>query len=161
MVGHHSPACVYQISWQYFYSYMTVSPSSRCFPTCTHHQFTTQPTVVSEETQELLSRVAGLQQEKWELEERVGWELVRFAPIIAGGTRIYTTYVSLWQINHLENTGSALAEDVLQKSEIIKSYFMETKAGTWSQMSVNAWVLNCICPRGDGKLVNYTTNCYM
>ena len=33
------------------------------------------------------------------------------------------------QVNHLETTGSALAEDVMQKSEIIKSYFMATKAG--------------------------------
>jgi len=56
---------------------------------------------VSEETQELLTRIAELQQEKWALEERV---------------------------NHLETTGSALAEDVMQKSEIIKSYFMDTKA---------------------------------
>ena len=58
--------------------------------------------MVTEETQELLSRVAELQQAKWTLEERV---------------------------NHLENTGSALAEDVIQKSEIIKTYFMDTKAG--------------------------------
>ena len=58
---------------------------------------------MTEETQELLARVAELQQEKWALEEKV---------------------------NHLENTGSALAEDVIQKSEIIKTYFMETKAGT-------------------------------
>ena len=33
------------------------------------------------------------------------------------------------QVNHLETTGSALAEDVMQKSEIIKTYFMENKAG--------------------------------
>jgi hypothetical protein len=56
---------------------------------------------VSEETRELLTRVTDLQREKWELEERV---------------------------NHLETTGSALAEDVMHKSEIIKSYFMENKA---------------------------------
>ena len=35
----------------------------------------------------------------------------------------------LVQVSHLENTGSALAEDVIQKSEIIKSYFMANKAG--------------------------------
>ena len=33
------------------------------------------------------------------------------------------------QVNHLESTGSALAEDVIQKSEIIKSYYMENKTG--------------------------------
>ena len=33
------------------------------------------------------------------------------------------------QVHHLESTGSALAEDVIQKSEIIKTYFMDTKAG--------------------------------
>ena len=33
------------------------------------------------------------------------------------------------QVHHLESTGSALADDVIQKSEIIKSYFMDTKAG--------------------------------
>lgn len=57
---------------------------------------------VSEETQGLLARIADLQQEKWQLEERV---------------------------NHLEMTGSALAEDVLQKDTIIKQHFMESKAG--------------------------------
>ena len=46
--------------------------------------------------------MAELQKDKWALEEKV---------------------------YHLENTGSALAEDVIQKSEIIKTYFMETKAG--------------------------------
>lgn len=35
----------------------------------------------------------------------------------------------IFQVHHLENTGSALAEDVIQKSEIIKSYFMDNKAG--------------------------------
>lgn len=29
----------------------------------------------------------------------------------------------------MENTGSVLAEDVIQKSEIIKNYFMESRAG--------------------------------
>ncbi|XP_064399801.1 GRIP1-associated protein 1-like [Halichondria panicea] len=56
---------------------------------------------VNEETTELLGRVAELQEDKWALEARV---------------------------SHLENTGSALAEDVIQKSEIIKSYFMANKA---------------------------------
>lgn len=64
-------------------------------PTHTHHQFAAQPSAVSEETQELLTRVAGLQQEKWELEERVGGESVRFVPTIAVRTCVYTTYVSL------------------------------------------------------------------
>ena len=39
-------------------------------------------------------------------------------------------------MNHLESTGSALAEDVIQKSEIIKSYYMENKAGGW----VGGWL---------------------
>jgi hypothetical protein len=38
-------------------------------------------------------------------------------------------YLCWLQVQHLESTGSALAEDVIQKSEIIKTYFMETKAG--------------------------------
>lgn len=50
----------------------------------------------------LLDKVATLQQEKWYLEEKV---------------------------HHLESTGSALAEDVVQKSTIIQNYFMEHKAG--------------------------------
>ena len=49
-----------------------------------------------------MARIAELQQEKWLLEERV---------------------------NHLELTGSALAEDVIQKNTIIKQHFMENKAG--------------------------------
>ena len=100
MVGHRSPACVCQSSlhvavFSLIHDSFPLSSSSHWFPTPTHHQFTTQPTVVSEETQELLSRVAGLQQEKWELEERVGGELVRFAPIIVGGTYVYTIYISM------------------------------------------------------------------
>ena len=38
-------------------------------------------------------------------------------------------YVYVAQVNHLESTGSALAEDVIQKSAIIQTYFMENKAG--------------------------------
>ena len=53
-------------------------------------------------------------------------------------------------MNHLENTGSALAEDVIQKSEIIKSYFMETKAGKnrWHCLNVCVSVVqvnSCTC----------------
>ncbi|XP_065909551.1 GRIP1-associated protein 1-like isoform X2 [Dysidea avara] len=54
-----------------------------------------------EESKELMGRIAQLQQDKATLEERV---------------------------SHLENTGSALAEDVMQKSAIINQYFMENKA---------------------------------
>lgn len=54
-----------------------------------------------EESKELMVRVAQLQLEKSTLEEKV---------------------------SHLENTGSALAEDVMQKSAIINQYFMENKA---------------------------------
>lgn len=49
------------------------------------------------------------------------------------------------QVNHLENTGSALAEDVMQKSAIINQYFMENKAGQWvdavklNQISMNIY----------------------
>ena len=99
MVGHRSPACVYQSSlhvavFSLIHDSFPLSSSSHWFPTPTHHQFTTQPTVVSEETQELLSRVAGLQQEKWELEERVGGKLVRFAPLLLE-EHTYTLYTSL------------------------------------------------------------------
>lgn len=47
-------------------------------------------------------------------------------------------FMRLWllmcliKVHHLENTGSALAEDVIKKSEIIKTYLMDTKAGTVS-----------------------------
>jgi len=39
------------------------------------------------------------------------------------------TSFTFFQVSHLENTGSALAEDVMQKSAIINQYFMENKAG--------------------------------
>ena len=42
----------------------------------------------------------------------------------------------------MENTGSALAEDVIQKSEIIKSYFMANKAG---EMSIVLVWHYCLC----------------
>ena len=86
---------------------------------------------MSEETQELLTRIAELQQEKWALEERV--ECVCVSVCVCKFTFAWSSYIlsttSLYQVNHLETTGSALAEDVMQKSEIIKSYFMDTKAG--------------------------------
>ncbi len=48
-------------------------------------------------------------------------------------------------MHHLENTGSALAEDVLQKSTIIQQYYMENKAGAHSLCHVTAMV-TCITP---------------
>lgn len=55
-----------------------------------------------QDIQTLLDKIATLQQEKWQLEEKV---------------------------NHLESTGASLAEDVIQKSAIIQNHFMENKAG--------------------------------
>ena len=49
-----------------------------------------------------MNKIAQLQQKNWLLEEKV---------------------------HHLEHTGSALAEDVLQKSAIIQRYYMDNKAG--------------------------------
>jgi hypothetical protein len=40
------------------------------------------------------------------------------------------------KVHHLENTGSALAEDVIQKSEIIKTYFMENRAGIYIPLHI-------------------------
>ncbi len=40
----------------------------------------------------------------------------------------------------MENTGSALAEDVIQKSEIIKSYFMANKAGEMGVVLVRYFI---------------------
>ena len=62
--------------------------------------FNSSPTsdIVSEEMKELMDKVATLQQDKWRLEER---------------------------LQYLESTGSALAEDVINKSEIIKAHYME------------------------------------
>ncbi len=56
----------------------------------------------AEDTRALMDRITQLQHEKWQLEERV---------------------------NHLETTGSVLADDVLQKSTIIQKYYMDNKAG--------------------------------
>ncbi|XP_019851975.1 PREDICTED: GRIP1-associated protein 1-like [Amphimedon queenslandica] len=54
-----------------------------------------------DDVQTLLDKIASLQQENWQLEEK---------------------------LNHLESTSSSLAEDVIQKSTIIQNYFMENKA---------------------------------
>ncbi|CAI8016364.1 GRIP1-associated protein 1, partial [Geodia barretti] len=77
------------------------SPSSSYGPAGGSSSFPLNVGGVSEEMRDLLARVTELQREKWVLEERV---------------------------NHLETTGSALADDVVNKSEIIKSYYMHNKA---------------------------------
>ena len=58
----------------------------------------------------------------------------------------------LWQVGHLETTGSTLAEDVKQKSKIIKSYFMENKAG---QLSVHTFTrpVSWQCTHSQGRSV--------
>ncbi|KAK7080281.1 GRIP1 associated protein 1, partial [Halocaridina rubra] len=56
------------------------------------------PGVVTEETASLVNRVTDLQQQKWQLEER---------------------------ITHLESSSAAMAEDILKKSAIIQHYCME------------------------------------
>ncbi|KAJ7379420.1 regulation of modification of synaptic structure, partial [Desmophyllum pertusum] len=58
--------------------------------------------ILNDDTTDLIERLADVQQDKWLLEERV---------------------------RHLEETGGALAEDLLQKSAIIQAYAMETKIG--------------------------------
>ena len=47
------------------------------------------------------------------------------------------------QVHHLENTGSALAEDVIQKSEIIKNYIMETKSGEELMLMKSSALFDC------------------
>ena len=39
------------------------------------------------------------------------------------------------QVRHLEETGAALAEDLIQKSAIIQAYAMETKIGEVFQIN--------------------------
>ncbi|XP_028408032.1 GRIP1-associated protein 1-like [Dendronephthya gigantea] len=57
-------------------------------------------TSVNDETADLISRVADIQQEKWQLEERV---------------------------RHLEENGSAMADDLMRKNAVIQHYAMEAK----------------------------------
>ncbi|KAG7164206.1 GRIP1-associated protein 1-like [Homarus americanus] len=59
------------------------------------------PGVVTEETASLVNRVTDLQQQKWQLEER---------------------------ITHLESSSAAMADDLLKKSAIIQHYCMELKS---------------------------------
>ncbi|XP_076064865.1 GRIP1-associated protein 1-like isoform X1 [Oratosquilla oratoria] len=59
------------------------------------------PGPISDETASLVSRVAELQQQKWQMEERLG---------------------------HLEASSGALAEDLLKKTAIIQHYCMDAKA---------------------------------
>ena len=80
---------------------------------------------MSEEVRDLLARVTELQREKWELEERVSQNT---HPSLFLSTEPLSLFLSL-QVNHLETTGSALAEDVVNKSEIIKTFYMQNKAG--------------------------------
>ncbi|XP_076344299.1 GRIP1-associated protein 1-like isoform X7 [Tachypleus tridentatus] len=61
----------------------------------------TTPTLLEQENNDLLSRIAGLQQEKWNMEEK---------------------------INHLEVSNAALADDLVKKTEIIQYYCMEGRA---------------------------------
>ncbi|XP_068213035.1 GRIP1-associated protein 1-like isoform X1 [Palaemon carinicauda] len=56
------------------------------------------PGIVTEETASLVNRVTDLQQQKWQLEER---------------------------ITHLESSSAAMAEDILKKSAIIQHYCMD------------------------------------
>ncbi|KAL9960362.1 hypothetical protein ACROYT_G033810 [Oculina patagonica] len=58
--------------------------------------------MLNDDTTDLIERLADVQQDKWLLEEKV---------------------------RHLEETGAALAEDLIQKSAIIQAYAMETKIG--------------------------------
>ncbi|KAK3865351.1 hypothetical protein Pcinc_029041 [Petrolisthes cinctipes] len=58
------------------------------------------PGLVSEETASLVNRVTELQQQKWQLEER---------------------------ITHLESSSAAMADDILKKSAIIQHYCMDQK----------------------------------
>ncbi|XP_020602153.1 GRIP1-associated protein 1-like [Orbicella faveolata] len=58
--------------------------------------------MLNDDTTDLIERLADAQQDKWLLEEKV---------------------------RHLEETGAALAEDLIQKSAIIQAYAMETKIG--------------------------------
>ncbi|KAK3102118.1 hypothetical protein FSP39_008912 [Pinctada imbricata] len=60
---------------------------------------------IEEEHTELISRLAGLQQDKWNLEEKV---------------------------QHLETSNAAMAEDLIQKSKIIEHYVMERRVDTKS-----------------------------
>ncbi|XP_074610636.1 GRIP1-associated protein 1-like isoform X1 [Acropora palmata] len=58
--------------------------------------------MLNDDTTDLIERLADVQQEKWQLEEKV---------------------------RHLEENGAVLAEDLIQKSAIIQAYAMETKIG--------------------------------
>ncbi|XP_071537454.1 GRIP1-associated protein 1-like isoform X2 [Panulirus ornatus] len=58
------------------------------------------PCVITDETASLVNRVTELQQQKWQLEER---------------------------ITHLESSSAAMADDLLKKSAIIQHYCMELK----------------------------------
>ncbi|XP_066953038.1 GRIP1-associated protein 1-like isoform X1 [Macrobrachium rosenbergii] len=61
------------------------------------------PGLVTEETASLVNRVTDLQQQKWQLEER---------------------------ITHLESSSAAMAEDILKKSAIIQHYCMNRGSGS-------------------------------
>ncbi|XP_068213036.1 GRIP1-associated protein 1-like isoform X2 [Palaemon carinicauda] len=61
------------------------------------------PGIVTEETASLVNRVTDLQQQKWQLEER---------------------------ITHLESSSAAMAEDILKKSAIIQHYCMDRGSGS-------------------------------
>ncbi|XP_059158587.1 GRIP1-associated protein 1-like [Physella acuta] len=66
------------------------------------HNSHSSDTSVGDEYNDLLKRVAALQQEKWALEEKV---------------------------NHLETSNSCMAEDILKKTSIIEHYVMESRTG--------------------------------
>ncbi|KAK3587541.1 hypothetical protein CHS0354_004828 [Potamilus streckersoni] len=61
------------------------------------------PSDLDQEHQELLNRLAMLQQEKWTLEEKV---------------------------SHLETSNAAMAEDLLQKAKVIEHYVMDSRTDT-------------------------------
>lgn len=72
-------------------------PQSPTALNASNYSFTADP---GDEHSELLQRLAKLQQEKWQLEERV---------------------------SHLETSSSCMAEELLNKTEIIKHHFISTQ----------------------------------
>jgi len=59
----------------------------------------------------------------------------------------------------LENTGPALAEDVMQKLAIINQYFMKNQAGQYTA-EINTVIIVCLIwrTRGFNKLILTETN---
>lgn len=83
----------------------TFSSSCNSSPSKSHHSEGSQRNLSYNEQKALLDRISDLQQEKWKLEER---------------------------LSYMEQANSTLSEDVVNKSNIIRQYFMEqaTKSTT-------------------------------